>query len=89
MGLTKEEKAKILAEYGRRPGESGSPEVQIALLTAEIRQLTEHLKVHKHDFHSERGLVKKVGQRKRLLRYLEREDPQKYRELLERLEIRG
>lgn len=89
MGLTKEEKAKILAEYGRRPGESGSPEAQIALLTAEIRQLTEHLKVHKHDFHSERGLVKKVGRRKRLLRYLEREDPQRYRELVERLEIRG
>lgn len=89
MGLTKEEKARIVAEYGRRPGESGSPEVQIALLTAEIRQLTEHLKVHKHDFHSERGLVKKVGQRKRLLRYLEREDPQKYRELLTGLEIRG
>lgn len=89
MGLTKEEKARIVAEYGRRPGESGSPEVQIALLTAEIRQLTEHLKVHKHDFHSERGLVKKVGQRKRLLKYLAREDPQKYRELLARLEIRG
>ncbi len=89
MGLTKEEKAKILTEYGRRPGESGSPEAQIALLTAEIRQLTEHLKVHKHDFHSERGLVKKVGQRRRLLKYLERENPQKYRELLTRLEIRG
>ncbi|MGQ9477952.1 MAG: 30S ribosomal protein S15 [Candidatus Bipolaricaulia bacterium] len=89
MGLTKEEKARILTEYGRRPGESGSPEVQIALLTAEIRQLTEHLKVHKHDFHSERGLVKKVGQRRRLLKYLERENPQKYRELLTRLEIRG
>ncbi len=89
MALTKEEKAKIIKEYGRGPNDTGSPEVQIALLTAEIRQLTEHLKVHKHDFHSERGLMKKVGQRKRLMRYLLREDPEKYRELIQRLRIRG
>lgn len=89
MALGKEAKKELLAEYGRRPGESGSPEAQIALLSAEISQLTEHLKVHKHDFHSERGLMKKVGQRRRLLRYLRREDPAKHRELLERLGIRG
>jgi len=89
MALTKEEKEKIIAEHGRGPSDTGSPEVQIALLTAEIRQLTEHLKVHKHDFHSERGLMKKVGQRKRLMRYLQREDLNKYRELIKRLGIRG
>ena len=89
MALTKEEKEKIIAEYGRGAEDTGSPEVQIALLTAEIRQLTEHLKVHKHDFHSERGLMKKVGRRKRLMRYLLREDPEKYRELIQRLRIRG
>lgn len=89
MALTKEEKSKIIAEYGRGPNDTGSPEVQIALLTAEIRQLTEHLKVHKHDFHSERGLMKKVGRRKRLMRYLLREDPERYRELIQRLRIRG
>lgn len=89
MALSKEEKAKIIAEFGRGPGDTGSPEVQIAILTAEIQQLTEHLKAHKHDFHSERGLMKKVGQRRRLMRYLAREDPEKYRELIERLGIRG
>ena len=89
MALSKEEKAQIIAEYGRGPQDSGSPEVQIALLTAEIRQLTEHLKVHRHDFHSERGLMKKVGLRKRLMRYLAREDPAKYREVIARLGIRG
>lgn len=89
MSLTKEEKAKLMEEYGREAGDSGSPEVQIALLTAEIRQLTEHLKVHQNDFHSERGLMKKVGLRRRLMRYLRREDPEKYRELIGRLGIRG
>jgi len=89
MTLTKEEKAKIITEYGRGPQDSGSTEVQIALLTAEIRQLTEHLKVHRHDFHSERGLMKKVGLRKRLMRYLQREDPAKYHQLIKRLGIRG
>jgi small subunit ribosomal protein S15 len=89
MSLTKEEKAKLMEEYGREAGDSGSPEVQIALLTAEIRQLTEHLKVHRGDFHSERGLMKKVGQRRRLMRYLHREDSEKYRELIAQLGIRG
>ena len=89
MALSKEAKAEILTEYGRRPGDSGSPETQIALLSAQIRQLTEHLKVHKHDFHSEHGLLKMVGQRRRLMRYLEREDPAKYRALVEQLGIRG
>ncbi len=89
MALTKEERAKLIEDYGRGPGDSGSPEVQIALLTAEIRQLTEHLKVHRHDFHSEQGLMKKVGLRRRLMRYLQREDPEKYRGLIARLGIRG
>ncbi len=89
MALTKEEKAKLIEEHGRGPGDSGSPQVQIALLTTEIRQLTEHLKVHRHDFHSERGLMKKVGLRRRLMRYLQREDPEGYRELITRLGIRG
>ncbi|HIC95570.1 TPA: 30S ribosomal protein S15 [Candidatus Bipolaricaulota bacterium] len=89
MALSKTEKAEIISKYGRKPGDSGSPEAQIALLTAEIQQLTEHLKVHRHDFHSERGLMKKVGQRKRLMRYLARKDPARYRELIERLGIRG
>jgi len=89
MALTKEEKTKIITEYGREPQDTGSPEVQIALLTAEIRQLTAHLKVHRHDFHSERGLMKKVGLRKRLMHYLQREDLAKYRQLIKQLEIRG
>jgi len=87
--LSKEEKTDIISEYQRDADDTGSPEVQIAVLTHEIRELTEHLKVHKHDFHSQRGLMKKVGRRKRLMSYLRREDPDAYRQLVDKLEIRG
>ncbi|GAB4309987.1 MAG: 30S ribosomal protein S15 [Phototrophicales bacterium] len=86
--MTPEEKQAIIEEYGRHKGDTGSPEVQIALLTHRIRQLTEHLKVHKHDQHSRRGLLKLVGQRRRHLRYISHKDPEAYRSLLERLELR-
>jgi small subunit ribosomal protein S15 len=88
MSYTTEDKEIIIREYGRHEGDTGSPEVQIALLTARIRQLTEHLKVHKHDQHSRRGLLKLVGQRRRHLRYISRKDPDTYRELLQRLGLR-
>ncbi|MBI1729379.1 30S ribosomal protein S15 [Candidatus Acetothermia bacterium] len=89
MALLKEEKAKVISEYQRAANDTGSPEVQIAMLTREINDLTGHLKVHKKDFHSTRGLMQKVGQRKRHMQYLERENPAKYRSLIERLGIRG
>ncbi|NLJ83775.1 MAG: 30S ribosomal protein S15 [Halanaerobiaceae bacterium] len=87
--LTKETKAEIIKEYQLKEGDTGSPEVQIALLTARISLLTEHLKVHKKDYHSRRGLLKMVGQRKRLLKYLKNKDINRYRELISRLGIRG
>ncbi len=87
--LSPEEKSNVIAEYQRDSSDTGSPEVQIAVLTHEIRELTEHLKVHKHDFHSQRGLMKKVGRRKSLMKYLLREDPDTYRQLIDRLQIRG
>ena len=89
MALLKEKKAEIIRRFQRDPSDTGSPEVQIAILTQEIRELTEHLKVHKHDYHSQRGLMKKVGRRKRLMRYLKREDPARYKQLIEELGIRG
>jgi small subunit ribosomal protein S15 len=89
MPLSKEIKRQIVDDHGRQTEDTGSPEVQIAMLTQRIRDLTEHLKVHKHDFHSERGLMKLVGRRKRLMRYLEREDVEAYRRLIEKLGIRG
>ncbi|MGB1288142.1 MAG: 30S ribosomal protein S15 [Aggregatilineales bacterium] len=88
MPLTAQEKTDIIKEYGRFEGDTGSPEVQIALLTYRIRQLTEHLKIHKHDEHSRRGLLKLVGQRRRQLRYIGRKNPDKYRELLASLGLR-
>ncbi|MFO7321900.1 MAG: 30S ribosomal protein S15 [Chloroflexota bacterium] len=88
MSLTKEEKNSIIQNYARHEGDTGSPEVQIALLTSRIQQLTEHLKVHKHDQHSRRGLLKLVGQRRRHLRYLNRTNPESYRELIQRLGLR-
>lgn len=88
MSYTNEDKETIIREYARHEGDTGSPEVQVALLTARIRQLTEHLKVHKHDQHSRRGLLKLVGQRRRHLRYISRKDPDTYRELLQRLGLR-
>ena len=87
--LTKEQKDQIIMDYKREEGDTGSPEVQIALLTARIKQLTEHLKEHKSDFHSRRGLLKMVGNRRRLLRYLQSKNIERYRALIERLGLRG
>lgn len=86
--LSKDVKGNIIQEYHRHPQDTGSPEVQIALLTTRINQLTEHLKVHKHDEHSRRGLLKLVGQRRRHLAYLSRKDPERYRMLIQRLGLR-
>ena len=86
--LAKEKKQAIIAEYGRTPGDTGSPEVQIALLTARINELTEHLKENQKDHHSRRGLLKMVGQRRRLLAYLKSVDIERYRTLIERLGLR-
>ncbi|MCI9067409.1 MAG: 30S ribosomal protein S15 [Lachnospiraceae bacterium] len=86
--ISKEKKAKIIEEYGRKPGDTGSPEVQIAILTARITELTEHLKVNQKDHHSRRGLLKMVGQRRGLLDYLKRNDIEAYRNLIARLGIR-
>ena len=89
MPLTKEVKEAIIAEYGENAQDSGSPQVQIALLTQRIKDLTEHLKTHKHDHHTRRGLLKLVGQRKRLLNYYKSKDIEAYRELIAKLGIRG
>ena len=88
MSLTKVEKNGIIEGYKRHESDTGSPEVQIALLTTRIQQLTEHLKTHKHDNHSRRGLLKLVGQRRRHLRYLNKTNPDSYRELIQRLGLR-
>jgi len=86
--MTPESKTKVIEEYKRHEGDTGSPEVQIALLTERISYLTEHFKVHKKDFHSKTGLLKLVGQRRKLLNYLKNKDIQRYRELIDRLGIR-
>lgn len=88
MALTKEEKAKIVKEYARDNKDTGSTEVQIALLTKEINDLTEHLKEHIHDYHSKRGLLKKVGKRRSLLTYLKDTDVVSYRKLIDKLNLR-
>mgnify|MGYP001058494473 CR=1 FL=1 len=88
MPLSKEEKEAIIQEYGRTPNDTGSPEVQIAMLTTRISQLTEHLKSHKKDEHSRRGLLKMVGQRRRHLIYLSRKKPECYKELIQQLGLR-
>ena len=88
MALTKEAKEKLVKEYGREKNDTGSVEVQVAILTEEIKELTEHLKEHIHDFHSKRGLLQKVGKRKSLLAYLKRTDVVRYRELIEKLGLR-
>ena len=84
----KEIKENIVKKYARHEGDTGSAEVQIAILTKEINDLTEHLKEHKHDFHSRRGLLKKVGQRKNMLQYLAKKDIQSYREVIKKLGLR-
>lgn len=88
MALSTDEKQAIINEYATHKGDTGSPEVQVALLTKRINDLTEHLKSHKHDHHSRRGLLLMVGQRRRLLGYLEKVDINRYRSLIERLGLR-
>jgi len=85
---TKELRTKLMSDYGRHEGDTGSPEVQVALLSARISQLTEHLKINKHDESSRRGLLKLVGQRRRLLAYVRRDDFQRYMALTDKLNIR-
>ncbi|HNT75793.1 MAG TPA: 30S ribosomal protein S15 [Anaerolineae bacterium] len=86
--LTKEQKTEIIKTYALSDDDTGSPEVQVALLTERINTLTEHLKAHKHDEHSRRGLLKMVGQRRRQLVYLQSVSPQRYRDLIQRLGLR-
>lgn len=86
--ISKEKKTAIMNEYARCPGDTGSPEVQVAVLTARIQELTEHLKSHPKDHHSRRGMYKMVGQRRGLLQYLKEKDIERYRVLIERLGLR-
>ena len=86
--ITKEKKAEIIAKYGKTPEDTGSTQVQVALLTERINELTEHLKVHKQDHHSRRGLLKMVGQRRGLLEYLKKIDINEYRALIEKRGLR-
>ena len=86
--IAKEKKQEIMKAYARSEGDTGSPEVQVAVLTARINELTEHLKIHKKDHHSRRGLLKMVGQRRNLLGYLRKKDINRYRVLIERLGLR-
>jgi small subunit ribosomal protein S15 len=86
--LKKEEKTAIINEYARHEGDTGSPEVQIAVLTKRINDLTEHLKAHKKDHHSRRGLYKMIGQRRSLLNYLQKKDIERYRSVIGKLGIR-
>ena len=86
--ITKEMKSQIMKEYATKEGDTGSPEVQIAVLTYRINDLNEHLKVHKKDHHSRRGLLKMVGQRRNLLAYLKKKDINRYRTLIEKLGLR-
>ena len=86
--MTKEKKQEIINTYKRDEKDTGSPEVQIALLTQRINELTEHLKIHKKDNHSRRGLLKMVGKRRNLLNYLSRKDVQRYRDIVEKLGLR-
>ena len=88
IGTDAETKKKIIAEYGNGANDTGSPEVQVALLTHRISHLTEHLKQHKHDHHSRRGLLLLVGQRRRLLNYLQKTDIERYRSIVQRLGLR-
>jgi small subunit ribosomal protein S15 len=88
MPLTKEKKQELIGQYGREDGDTGSAEVQIALLTSRINELTEHLRLHKKDHHSRRGLLSLVGRRRRLLSYLSRTDLESYRKLIAELGLR-
>jgi len=86
--ITKDRKAELIKEYGQHEGDTGSPEVQIALLTENINHLTEHFKVHKKDFAGRRGLLKQVGHRRNLLNYLRRNDIERYRSIIQKLGLR-
>jgi small subunit ribosomal protein S15 len=86
--MLKETKAALINDYATHPGDTGSPEIQVAVLTQRITELTEHFRTHKHDYHSRRGLLAMVGRRKRLLSYLAREDVERYRALIARLGLR-
>lgn len=88
MTITKEEKSKVIEEYQRDANDTGSPEVQVALLTNRIEQLTDHLRTHKHDESSRRGLLKMVGRRRRLLTYMRKKDYQRYLAITDKLNIR-
>ena len=88
MSVTKERKQELIREYGRVGTDSGSPEVQISILTSRIAEMTRHLQVHKKDFSSRRGLLRMVSRRRRLLDYVKRKNPQLYLDLLRRLDIR-
>jgi small subunit ribosomal protein S15 len=88
MSLENNDKKSLMSEYARTEGDTGSPEVQVAILTQRIAHLTEHLKTHKHDHHSRRGLLLLVGRRRRLLKYLQNTDINRYRELIARLGLR-
>ena len=88
MSLTAEKKQELIGKFGRSDGDTGSAEVQVALMTARINELTEHLRTHRKDHHSRRGLLMLVGRRRRLLRYLERSDVDRYRKLVEELGLR-
>jgi small subunit ribosomal protein S15 len=88
MALLKEEKSQIISDYARAEADTGSPEVQVAVLTRRISELTEHLKLHSKDHHSRRGLLRLVGRRRRLLEYVRREDVERYRTLIGRLGLR-
>lgn len=86
--LTQEAKSELIEAFAQHEGDTGSPEVQVAILTERIKYLTEHLKVHKHDYHTRRGLLKLVGRRRRLLRYLNKTDVNRYRAVIGRLGLR-
>jgi len=89
VAIATDRKAEIIKDFANQEGDNGSPEVQIALLTEHIRNLTEHLKKHKKDFTSRRGLLMMVGTRRKLLRYLRKRTPERYREVVQRLGLRG
>lgn len=88
MSITADRKQEVIQEFATRQGDTGSPEVQVAILSERIRNLTEHLKIHKKDFHSRRGLLMMVGQRRQLLDYLKRKKASRYEELVSRLGLR-
>ena len=88
MSLSVDRKAEVVSKFQTHEGDTGSPEVQVALLTTRINYLTEHFRTHAKDFHSRRGLLKLVGQRRRLLDYMKRRDAERYRQVIERLGIR-